>query len=129
MKKSHIITGIKYTRKMFSVESGKDFLRTEYLIEKHQIKEVTRLTPAGEKTVNIIPIEAGFFEELCQKLDECIDNANCLEEYIDDCTVTVTIYRAFGRKETMDRGLGNGKTDVGSIITEYMNRAKGSMCL
>ena len=123
MRRSHVITGIKYARKMYSVESGKSFLRTEYLIEKHQIRETTRRSYNEDKEVKIIPIDDAFFDELCQALDECIESANCLEEYIDDCSVTITIYRAFGRKETMDRGLGNGTTDVGTIITRYVNLA------
>lgn len=124
MKKSHVITGIKYSRKMYSVDAGKDFLRTEYLIEKHQIKEITRVSYDDERSVKIIPIQGALFDDLCQKIDECIENANYLEEYIDDCTVTVTIYRVFGRKETMDRGLGNGKTDVGSVIVEFIDFVK-----
>ena len=122
MKRSHVITGLKYTRKMYSVDAKKTFLRTEYLIEKHQIREITRSSYADEKEVRVVPIESALFDELCQKVDECIESANCLEEYIDDCSVTVTIFRTFGRKETMDRGLGNGITDVGSIIMEYVNR-------
>lgn len=58
--------------------------------------------------------------DLCTKINDCIDAADTVNQYVDDCSVDVKLYRSFGRVDTMDRGYGNSNTDLGEIITRYI---------
>ena len=61
------------------------------------------------------------FSILSDKINECITDADRLENYIDDSDVSITIIRPFGRIEKLDRGIGNQKIVLGSIIEKYVN--------
>ena len=43
--------------------------------------------------------------------------------YIDDHSEELTLYRQFGRVETMDRGLGSKDITIGQIMNEYIHAA------
>jgi len=57
---------------------------------------------------------------LCEKLRDCISTADRVNQYIDDTSAELKIYYSFGRVDTMPRGCGNARKDVGSIVREYL---------
>lgn len=68
---------------------------------------------------------ADDYRKLCEALNACIDSADRMEQYIDDSSAEVTIFRPFGRIDTMDRGYGNTNTDVGTLIAGYIHEKVG----
>jgi hypothetical protein len=65
------------------------------------------------------------FRLLCAKLLDCISTADRENQYVDDTSAELKIYRSFGRVDTMPRGYGNADKDVGSIVCEYLFHAAG----
>lgn len=64
--------------------------------------------------------KSSFFA-LTAKVNECINEADRLETYVDDSEASITIIRPFGRVEKLDRGIGNQKMVLGCIIEDYIN--------
>ena len=62
------------------------------------------------------------FRLLCCRIEECISTADRQEFYVDDSSEELKIFHAFGRVQTVDRGLGNGKTDIGRIMHDFFGR-------
>lgn len=65
------------------------------------------------------------FRLLCAKLQDCISTADRENQYVDDTSAELKIYRSFGRVDTMPRGYGNEQEDVGGIVSEYLFNAAG----
>ena len=59
-----------------------------------------------------INLQFEIFSAVCY-----IDNGIVFSHSRVDC---IYIYRPFGRNDTMDRGYGNGETDVGQLISNYI---------
>ena len=59
---------------------------------------------------------------LCYRIEECISTADRQEFYVDDSSEELKIFHAFGRVQTMDRGLGNEETDIGRIMHDFFKR-------
>lgn len=74
---------------------------------------------AIEKHVTHTATEADF-KKLCDEINDCMIKADNDNLYVDDCTAEIKITRPFGRVEILDRGYGNKKTDVGSIVSRYI---------
>lgn len=62
------------------------------------------------------------FRLLCYRIEECISTADRQEFYVDDSSEELKIFHAFGRVQTMDRGLGNEETDIGRIMHDFFER-------
>lgn len=73
----------------------------------------------SNRSFQISPIE---FVQMYENIKRCIDNAERLEQYVDDSDATLTIFHSFGRSESMQRGLGTRDETVGTIITDCLNR-------
>ena len=74
--------------------------------------------PVEKKTYHIASPED--YKELCEKINECIEKADSLNQYIDDTSIEVTLYRQFGRKEIMDGGYGTEDEDLRRILYRYI---------
>ena len=59
---------------------------------------------------------------LCCRIEECISTADRQEFYVDGSSEELKIFNAFGRVQTMDRGLGNDETDIGRIMYDFFKR-------
>ena len=62
------------------------------------------------------------FRLLCYRIEECISTADRQEFYDDDSSEELKIFHAFGRVQTMDRGLGNEEMDIGRIMHDFFER-------
>ena len=62
------------------------------------------------------------FAEMCEALLLCVNTADSLEDYTDDCCGEITIYHRYGRIEKVDRGCGNANTRAGEIINQYIDK-------
>lgn len=62
------------------------------------------------------------FQELCNKIELCIENADRLDFYVDDASEELRIYYKYGRIQTMDRGLGNDYSDIGKIVNVFLEK-------
>lgn len=90
--------------------------------------------PKCRKAYNVVkgafPLDA--FEKLCMDIEDCIRNADRLDFYVDDSSEELKIFHKYGRIQTMDRGLGNESTDIGSVmntfISEYLGESKIRIC-
>ena len=69
---------------------------------------------------HIVDVSKSDFDELYQKLVECITTADRRWKFFDDCDGKLTIYHEFGRIETMPKGYGNENLCVGNIIDEFL---------
>ena len=61
------------------------------------------------------------YEELCEKIENCIKNADRLDFYEDDASEELKIFHRFGRVQIMDRGLGNEDIHIGEIMHEFLD--------
>lgn len=64
------------------------------------------------------------YREMCEKLNNCITNANQEVEIIDDAGGELVLYRPYGRVDKMPRGYGNENEIVGDIIYQYLRKGK-----
>lgn len=61
------------------------------------------------------------FEELCARIEECIDTADRWDFCVDDASEELKIVYDFGRTQTVDRGLGNAQTRIGKIMNNFLD--------
>lgn len=119
---SNDILMLKYKRYSFSCEEMKFVNKTVYeMLNSGEIVITeyfnnTRRIKSKTKKYN----SEADYKKLVHDINNCIDNATHQEHFIDDCECTLTIYYPFGRKETMDRGLGNEDVCIEKIIEEYI---------
>lgn len=62
------------------------------------------------------------FKCLCNQFENCINNATKWDMYVDDCAEELRIVYKFGREQKVDRGLGNGSTDIATIFYDFMEK-------
>ena len=60
------------------------------------------------------------FADMCEALLSCVNTADSLEDYTDDCCGEITIYHRYGRIEKVDRGCGNASFRAGDIISQFI---------
>ena len=61
------------------------------------------------------------YEELCERIENCIKNADRLDFYVDDASEELKIFHRYGRVQIMDRGLGNEDIHIGEIMHEFLD--------
>ena len=61
------------------------------------------------------------YEALCERIENCIKNADRLDFYVDDASEELKIFHRYGRVQIMDRGLGNEDIHIGEIIHEFLD--------
>ena len=61
------------------------------------------------------------YEELCERIENCIKNADRLDFYEDDASEELKIFHRYGRVQIMDRGLGNEVIHIGEIMHEFLD--------
>ena len=61
------------------------------------------------------------YEALCERIENCIKNADRLDFYVDDASEELKIFHRYGRVQIMDRGLGNEDIHIGEIMHEFLD--------
>ena len=61
------------------------------------------------------------YEALCERIENCIKNADRLDSYVDDASEELKILHRYGRVQIMDRGLGNEDSHIGEIMHEFLD--------
>ena len=61
------------------------------------------------------------YEVLCERIENCIRNADRLDFYDDDASEELKIFHRYGRVQIMDRGLGNEDSHIGEIMHDFLN--------
>ena len=118
------IEKLEYRRHYFDVCEMKNGARVTTVISNDGII-ISKKYKAGSRKINSIQ-KANFslneFQELCNKIELCIKNADRLDFYIDDASEELRIFYKFGRIQTMDRGLGNDNSHIGEIVNDFLEK-------
>lgn len=117
------IQKIRFTKSVFDVDALCTHTRYVYELLPNcdiisSIREKGIRRPVEKKTYRIASSED--YKELCEKINECIEKADSLNQYVDDTSIEVTLYRPFGRKEVMDGGYGTEDEDLRRILYRYI---------
>ena len=117
------IKKIRFTKSVFDVEALCTHTRYVYDLLPNgdiisSIREKGIRKPVEKKTYHLASSED--YKELCEKINECIEKADTLNQYVDDTSIEVTLYRQFGRKEIMDGGYGAEDEDLRRILYRYI---------
>ena len=59
------------------------------------------------------------FAQLCDALERCIQEADCLDIWADDTSAELEIHHPFGRVQTVDRAMGSANASIGGIICGF----------
>ena len=113
------IKKIRFTKSVFDVDALCTHTRYVYDLLPNgdiisSIREKGIRKPVEKKTYHLASSED--YKELCEKINECIEKADTLNQYVDDTSFEVTLYRQFGRKEIMDGGYGAEDEDLRRIL-------------
>lgn len=121
--KSSDIIRIKYVWKNFSPDVMRIYRKNVYEIFDSGKVIVSEFVDdmKSPKSRTVSNKDKSSFSTLTANVNECINNADRLETYVDDSEASITIIRPFGRIEKLDRGIGNQKIVLGSIIEKYVN--------
>ena len=60
------------------------------------------------------------FAEVCEQIEDCIENADRLVRCIDDSSKRLKICYGFGHYTVADSRLGNSKTNIGRIMWDFL---------
>lgn len=124
------IVKLEYKREFFDVSVMAPGARRIVTITNDGTIVAKDYNPKCRKAHNEIkvscPLEA--FVKLCRDIEDCIQNADRQDFYVDDSCEELRIFHMFGRIQTMDRGLGNESVHIGGImnafISEYLSENK-----
>ena len=123
MEKESDIIKIRYTISLFDVAAMRSHTRYVYELYPDGKVSFTHYEKGNRKpkaTDEKHTATAIDFMQLSADLNACIETADRDEMYVDDTSAEAIIYRPFGRTDTMNRGYGNGKTDIGQLISNYI---------
>ena len=117
------IQKIRFTKSVFDVDALCTHKRYVYELLPNgdiisSIREKGIRRPVEKKTYHIASSED--YKKLCEKINECIEKADSLNQYIDDTSIEIILYRPFGRKEIMDGGYGTEDEDLRRILYRYI---------
>ena len=117
------IKKIRFTKSVFDVDALCTHTRYVYDLLPNgdiisSIREKGIRKPVEKKTYHLASSED--YKELCEKINECIEKADTLNQYVDDTSIEVTLYRQFGRTEIMDGGYGAEDEDLRRILYRYI---------
>ena len=62
------------------------------------------------------------FSDMCEALLSCLNTADSLEDYTDDCSGEIIVYHRYGHIEKVDRGCGNADSRAGEIVNRYIDK-------
>ena len=127
MEKASDIRMIRYTEKAFDPFTM-SYSRRIYTLYPEGLVTCALYAPGSRKMSRKEESRragAEDFRQMCAELNACLESADRLDKYVDDCGAEARIHRPFGRVDTVDRGYGNAETDVGNIISEYLYTTAG----
>ncbi|MGN0496300.1 MAG: hypothetical protein ACI4GW_08770 [Lachnospiraceae bacterium] len=118
------IEKIKYTKTGFDFEKMIYGAKENITIISDGHVQIRRY-PAGERKCSWhkdIFIEENEYEKLCNQIENCINAADSLDDWCDDCDAVLYLSRSFGREESLPRGFGNSEMRIKNIMDEFYSR-------
>ena len=128
------IVKLEYKREFFDVSVMAPGARRIITITDDGTIVAKDYNPKSRKAHNVVKTSCSLdaFDKLCMDIEDCIRNADRLDFYVDDSSEELKIFHKYGRIQTMDRGLGNESTDIGSVmntfISKYLGESKIRIC-
>lgn len=117
------IVKLEYRREFFDVSIMAPGARRIVTISDDGTIVAKDYNPKSRKAHNVVkascPLDA--FDKLCKDIEDCIQNADKLDFYVDDSSEELKIFHKFGRMQTMDRGLGNESVHIGDIMNGFLS--------
>lgn len=124
MSKNNPIVKLTYTHQFFDVSEMRIGGKTITTITEDGIIIVRDYKPGSRKAYStkhtVCSIEQ--FQELCNKLEDCIETANNWDLWVDDCSEELKLFYKYNRIQIVDRGLGNDDTAIGVIMREFLSK-------
>ena len=118
------IEKLEYRRCYFDICTGRNGARITTAITKDGAI-ISKEYKSESRKVNFVHksiCSLEEFEQLCNEIELCIENADRLNSYVDDTSGELKIFYKYGRIQTMDRGLGNDCTDIGEIVNSFLEK-------
>lgn len=100
----------------FNLEKMQSEVTDSLIIEFNDNGE--RLVTYNQKQVNV---DGNTIDELVDKVINITNNQGTINEYIDDCGATLKIVYDDKSSEEYDRGFGDGETDIGTLLDNFIN--------
>ena len=118
------IIKLEYRHYFYNISKSKIELKTTTIITNNGIISTKIHSPKDEKIIAVkkhnYPVEE--FEKLCKKIESCINNAITCLTFTDDSSEKLTIFYQYDHTQDVDRGLGNGRTYIGGIIYNFLDK-------
>ena len=124
--KSELNTGIVklvYKRDFFDISVMKPGARLITTITCDGTVVFKEYRPGSRKAHSVCNGKCSIedYEVLCERIENCIKNADRLDFYVDDASEELKIFHRYGRVQIMDRGLGNEDIHIGEIMHEFLD--------
>ena len=124
--KSESHTGIVklvYKREFFDISVMKPGARLITTITCDGTVVFKEYRPGSRKVYSVYKGKCSIedYEALCERIENCIKNADRLDFYVDDASEELKIFHRYGRVQIMDRGLGNEDIHIGEIMHEFLD--------
>ena len=124
--KSESHTGIvklTYKRDFFDISVMKPGARLITTITCDGTVVFKEYRPGSRKAYSVYKGKCSIedYEALCERIENCIKNADRLDFYVDDASEELKIFHRYGRVQIMDRGLGNEDIHIGEIMHEFLD--------
>ena len=118
------IVKLEYRREFFDVSVMAPGARRIVTISDDGTIVAKDYNPKSRKAHNVVkascPLEA--YHKLCKDIEDCIQNADSQDFYVDDSSEELRIFHKFGRVQMMDRGLGNKNIRIADIMHKFLRR-------
>ncbi len=115
---------IEYKREYFDLFRMRGGARVTTVINKDG-GIVSKKYNAGSRKITSIQkavCSLEEFEQLCNEIELCINNADSLDFYIDDASSELKIFYKCGRIQIVDRGLGYDNFRIGKIVNKFLSK-------
>ena len=119
-----LIEKLEYRKEFFDITVMKPGARVVTIISNDGSIISKEYKPGSRKALSVQKARcpAREFEQLCAAIELCIETADRQDFYVDDSSEELRIFHKYGRIQTMDRGLGNETTHIGSIVNVFLNK-------
>ena len=117
------IIKLVYKRDFFDISVMKSGGRTITTITNDGTVVFKEYAPGSRKAHSVYKGKGSVvdYEELCERIENCIKNADRLDFYVDDASEELKIFHKYGRVQIVDRGLGNEDVHISNIMHEFLD--------
>ena len=118
------IEKLEYRREYFDITVMKPGARVITTITNDGSIVAKKYKPGSRKALSVQKSNCSVeeFEQLCAAIELCIEDADRQDFYVDDSSEELKIFHKYGRIQTMERGLGNETTHIGSIVNDFLSK-------